>query len=255
MDLLGRSVLLDAAVVLEGGVDDATAELLSQFHLYLVVWRPRTVVVPGTLKAARGMFHAEFRATPRGTDVALALGWSDARSAEVREFETRPPHDVVDALDARGRLLWRRRASSLLAEAVASMAGAEREGVDQQFLDLGVQVAGPMAEVGSFNGLREHQWFSSMVVGTCPDVEAWLVLSEFVRVRTDGTYEDVSPSEGAVAAEVAARYFTARPGAAWQGISPRFGAVELVSESLGVRLFSKVVAPAFRHWIDPAVPR
>lgn len=242
--------MLDATVVLDGGVDDATAELLSLFHLYLVVWRPRTVVVPSTLKAAQGMFHAEFRATPRGTDVALALGWSDARCEGVRGFETRPPHEIVDALDSRGRRIWRRRASSLLAEAVAPMAAADREEVDQQFLDLGVQIAGPLAELGSFQRLREHRPVRSMLAGTPPDVEAWLVLTEFVRLRTDGTYEDVSPSEGRKAAKAAVRYFAS----AEQQAAPGYGAVELVTESLGVRLFSKVVSPAFRHRIDAAVP-
>lgn len=240
--------MLDASVVLEGGVDDATAELLSQFHLYLVTWRPRTVVVPGSLNVARGMFHAEFRAAPRGTDVALALGWSDARSEEVRGLKARPPHDVVDALDSHGRLVWRRRASSLLAEAVAPMAAADREGVDQQFLDLGVQIAGPLSELGSFGRLRQHQPVSAKLADLRPDVEAWLVLAEFVRPRTDGTYEDVPVSEGAAAAKVAAGYFTSGSGTAAQA------AVEVITESLGVRLFSKVVPPAFRHRIDSAPP-
>lgn len=240
--------MLDARVVLEGSVDDATAELLSQFHLYLVAWRPRTVVLPGSLKVAQGMFHAEFRAAPRGTDVALALGWSDARSEEVRGLEARPPHDVVDALDSRGGLLWSRRASSLLAEAVAPMAAADREDVDQQFLDLGVQIAGPLAELGSFGRLREHQPVSAKLAHLRTDVEAWLVLAEFVRPRRDGTYEDIPASEGAAAAKVAARYFTSGAGTAVPA------AVEVVTESLGVRLFSKVVSPAFRHRIDLAPP-
>lgn len=239
--------MLDPGVILDGAVDDETAELFSRFHLYLVAWRPRTVVLPETVRTADGMIHAEFQAAPQGTDVVLALRWPDARAEEAAKLEAPRPHDVVNAVDSHGTLLWRRRASALLTEAVAPLTGPEREAVDQQFLDLGVQLAGPIAALGSFEELRRHEPVVAMLHDVPGDVEAWLVLTEFVWIRKDGTYEDVSPPDGLKAAKATVEYFESSEFSCESDAD-----VDLLSEPLGVRFFSKVVSPAFRHRISRA---
>jgi len=92
------------------------------------------------------------------------------------------PYDVVEGFGADGDEIFRRRASSLLAEALAGASAAERDEVGRRFLDLGVQYVGrtftSTTRKGAFGRLSAHPTLTEALRDVPEGLEAWLLLIE-----------------------------------------------------------------------------
>ncbi|QXV56942.1 hypothetical protein [Amycolatopsis sp. TNS106] len=256
LDVVGDCVMLEPHVMLETAVDARTSGILDRFPLHLVGWRPRTTIVPGSLASAEGHLRAEFRTADADGTSAVACQWPARELPNDMRLMCQSPYDVVEGRDADGSTIFRRRASSLLAEALAGASEPERADVGGRFLDLGVRYVGraftSTTRAGAFSSLITHPTLVESLRDVPDDVEAWLVLVELDPEPTVMRDSDDAAAElVGLTASALVDYF--QPPLNRASAGPRDATpnnvvdLRMTTERVGARLFSKVASPAFTH--------